>query len=95
MRGVEERIKSRSGFKVILTDYKILCEAHYYILQNTIFVDPYMHEDLSFIRTIYSMKANNEKWLQAEHKRSFSSGLKWNIETELARPEQTISQQIR
>ena len=41
------------------------------------------------------MKAKNEKGLQAEHKRSFSSWFKRKIETELARPKHTISQQIR
>ena len=72
-RGVEERIGSRLRFKVIPTDYKILCEAHYYVLQNTTVVDLYIHEHLSFVRTLYPTKAKNEKWLQAEHKRSFSS----------------------
>ncbi|KAL5558570.1 hypothetical protein UlMin_034781 [Ulmus minor] len=72
-KGIEERIESRSGFKVIPIDYKTLCEAHYYVLQNTTVVDPYM----------------------SEHKRSFSSWFKRKIETELARPENTISQQIR
>ncbi|KAL5568473.1 hypothetical protein UlMin_025048 [Ulmus minor] len=80
-KGIEERIESRSGFKVISIDYKTLCEAHYYVLQNTTVVDPYM--------------SKNEKWLQAEHKRSFSSWFKRKIETELAHPENTISQQIR
>ena len=78
-----------------LIDYKTLCEAHYYVLQNTIVVDPYMHEHLSFVRTLYPTKAKNEKWLQAEHKRSFSSWFKRKIETELAWLEHTISQQIR
>ncbi|KAL5539689.1 hypothetical protein UlMin_042237 [Ulmus minor] len=94
-KGIEERIESRSGFKVIPIDYKTLCEAHYYVLQNTTVVDPYMCEHLSFVRTLHPMKAKNEKWLQAEHKRSFSSWFKRKIETELARPENTISQQIR
>ena len=94
-KGIEERIESRSGFKVILIDYKTLCEAHYYVLQNTTVVDPYMCEHLSFVRTLYPTKAKNEKWLQAEHKRSFSSWFKRKIETELARPENRISQQIR
>ncbi|KAL5537494.1 hypothetical protein UlMin_045683 [Ulmus minor] len=70
-KGVEERIESRSGFKVIMTDYR------------------------TFVRTLYPTKAKNEKWLQAEHKRSFSSWFKRKIETELARLENTISQQIR
>ncbi|KAL5583082.1 hypothetical protein UlMin_015524 [Ulmus minor] len=59
-KGIEERIESRSGFKVIPTDYK------------------------TFVRTLYPTKAKNEKWLQAEHKRSFSSWFKRKIETELA-----------
>ena len=85
-KGIEERIESRSGFKVIPTDYKTLCEAHYYVLQNTTVVDPYMCEHLSFVRTLHPMKAKNEKWLQVEHKRSFSSWFKRKIETKLARP---------
>ena len=44
---------------------------------------------------ICMMKAKNEKWLQAEHKRSFSSWFKRKIEMELAQPENTISQKIR
>lgn len=47
--GVKERIESRSGIKVILTNYKALCEAHYYVLQNTTVVNPYRYEHLSFI----------------------------------------------
>ena len=60
-KGIEERIESRSGFKVISTDYKTLCEAHYYVLQNTTVVDPYMCEHLSFVQTVYPTKAKNEK----------------------------------
>ncbi|KAL5549480.1 hypothetical protein UlMin_004711 [Ulmus minor] len=70
-KGIEERIESRSGFKVIPTDYK------------------------TFVQTLYPMKPKNEKWLQAEHKRSFSSWFKRKIETELVRPKNTVSQQIR
>ncbi|KAL5578719.1 hypothetical protein UlMin_011161 [Ulmus minor] len=81
LKGIEKRIESRSGFKVIPIDYKTLCEAHYNVLQNTTVVDPYM--------------SKNEKWLQADHKRSFSSWFKRKIETKLAQPENTISQQIR
>ena len=80
---------------MIPTDYKMLCEAYYYVLHNTTDVDPYMHEHLSFIQTLYSTKTKNEKWLQVEHKRSFSSWFKRKIKTELAWPENTISQQIR
>ena len=32
-RGVDERIESRLGFKVIPTDYKTLCEAHEHVLK--------------------------------------------------------------
>lgn len=66
--GVPKGIESRSGFKVTPTDYKTLCKAHYYVLQNTTIIDPYMCEYLSFVQTLYPMKAKNEKWLQAEHK---------------------------
>ena len=90
-RGVEKRIESILGFKVILTYYKTMCEAHYYVLQNTTVFDPYMDEHLSFVRTFYPTKAKNEKWLQAEHKRIFSSWFKRKIEIELAWPENTIS----
>ena len=68
---------------MIPTDYNTLCEAHYYVLQNTTVVDPYMCEHLSLVRTLYPMKAKNEKWLQAEHNRSFSSWFKTKIEIEL------------
>ncbi|KAL5550266.1 hypothetical protein UlMin_000442 [Ulmus minor] len=68
-KGIEERIKSRSGFKVIPTDYKMLCKAHYYVLQNTTVVDPYMYEHLT----------KNEKWLQEENKRNFSSWFKGRL----------------
>ncbi|KAL5579871.1 hypothetical protein UlMin_012313 [Ulmus minor] len=46
---IEERIESRSGFKVIPTDYKTLCEAHYYVLQNTTVVDPYMSKQVFYV----------------------------------------------
>ena len=59
--GVKERIESRSGFKVILTDYKTFCEAHYYVLRNTTIFYPYKHEQLSFIQILYLTKAKNEK----------------------------------
>ena len=88
--GVKERIESRLRFKVILTDYKTLCEAHYYVLQSTTVVDPYMYKHLSFVWTLKSTKAKNKKWLQVEHKRSFSSWFKRKIETELARPKNRI-----
>ena len=58
-RKVEEKIESKSRFKVILTDYKMLCEAHYYVLQNTTIANPYIYEHLSFVRTLYLTKAKN------------------------------------
>ena len=50
---------------------------------------------MSFIQNLYSTKAKNEKWLQVEHKRSFSSWFKRKIETKLTQPKNKISQQIR
>ncbi|KAL5555691.1 hypothetical protein UlMin_037927 [Ulmus minor] len=65
-KGIEERIESRSGFKVIPIDYKTLCEAHYYVLQNTTVVDPYMsHPENTISQQI--------RWLAHEPKREVLS----------------------
>ncbi|KAL5576600.1 hypothetical protein UlMin_018299 [Ulmus minor] len=74
---------------MVIVDPFELEQAYFYILHNSAEVVPI------FVQTLHPMKAKNEKWLQAEHKRSFSSWFKRKIETELARPENTISQQIR
>ena len=68
-KSLESRQNVRMGFKVTPVEYKMLCEAHFYVLQNTPEVDCYRLEHLSYIRALQSLKARGEKWLQAEHRK--------------------------
>ena len=81
-RGVEEGIESRSGFKVIPTDYKTLCEAHYYVLQNTTVVDPYTYEHLTFIELFTRRKPRIRNGCKQSTREVLAVGLKgklkWN-----------------
>ena len=82
-------------FKVTPVEYKMLCEAHFYVLQNTPEVDCYKLEHLSYIQALQSSKARGEKWLQAKHGRCFIRWVRQRIETELAKPEHCITQTLR
>ena len=50
----------RMGLKVTPVEYKMLCEAHFYVLQNTLGVDYRRLEHLSYIQTLQSSKARGE-----------------------------------
>lgn len=70
-KSLECRQNVPMGFKVTPVEYKMLREAHFYVLQKTLKVDCYRLEHLSYIRALHSAKARGEKWLQAEHRRCF------------------------
>ncbi|KAL5551593.1 hypothetical protein UlMin_001769 [Ulmus minor] len=84
-KSLESRQNVRMGFKVTPVEYKMLCEAHFYVLQNTPEVDCYRLEHLT----------RGEKWLQAEHRNCFIRWVRQRIETELAKPEHCITQTLR
>ena len=54
--GIPKSLESRQnvwmGFKVTPFEYKMLCEAHCYVLQNTPEVDHYRLQHLSYLRLL-------------------------------------------
>ena len=83
------------GFKVTPVEYKMLCEAHFYVLQNTPEVDCYRLQHLSYLRALHSGKGKGERWLQAEHRRCFIPWVRQKIETELANPDHCVTETLR
>ncbi|XP_073131634.1 uncharacterized protein [Henckelia pumila] len=48
-----------------------LHQAHLYVLENDVDVDPYIEEHMEFLNSSFPKKAKSKKWLQDEHNRTF------------------------
>ena len=85
----------RGWDSVTPVEYKMLCEAHFYVLQNTPEVDCYRLQHLNYLQVLQSVKARGETWLQAKHRRCFIPWVQQKIEIELANPKNCVTETLR
>ncbi|XP_060973667.1 uncharacterized protein LOC133038961 [Cannabis sativa] len=79
------------GFSVCGVSRADCEEAHRLVLQNTDVVQPYIEEHFNWIKTTNPTKARNQKWVQDEHYRNFSTWLKNKVYAEMCESPCSVS----
>ncbi|KAL6313128.1 hypothetical protein AAG906_019600 [Vitis piasezkii] len=64
------------GRAITIHDYKLVEQAHHYVLQNTTIVQPFIDEHMKYLKTKYHRQSKRVKWLEDEHVRTFSYWLR-------------------
>ncbi|RVW59097.1 hypothetical protein CK203_113303 [Vitis vinifera] len=75
-------------------DHKSWLQAHHYVLENTIIVQPYIEEHMNWLKSQYPRQSKRQIWLQEEHMRCFMYWLKGKVE-EAIHNGQDISNTLR
>ncbi|XP_026417227.1 uncharacterized protein LOC113312705 [Papaver somniferum] len=70
-----------------------LRQAHFYVMQNTPEIEPYIDRHKLYLETNYSTK--KRVWLEKEHSNTFGAWLKNEVEKELADDRESISENLR
>ncbi|KAL0553624.1 hypothetical protein IC582_007524 [Cucumis melo] len=76
-------------------EQELLRQAHRYVLENTIDVQPYMEKHMKALQLQYPNKSKNQKWLQEEHNRTFIHWLREEVSTELEVGNNGVSDNLR
>ncbi|KAL0541260.1 hypothetical protein IC582_021302 [Cucumis melo] len=76
-------------------EQELLRQAHRYVLENTIDVQPYMEKHMKALQLQYPNKSKNQKWLQEEHNRTFIHWLREKVSTELEVGNSGVSDNLR
>ncbi|KAL0556439.1 hypothetical protein IC582_004953 [Cucumis melo] len=76
-------------------EQELLRQAHRYVLENTIDVQPYMEKHMKALQLQYPNKSKNQKWLQEEHNRTFIQWLREEVSTELEVGNSGVSDNLR
>ncbi|KAA0047177.1 transposase [Cucumis melo var. makuwa] len=76
-------------------EQELLRQAHRYVSENTIDVQPYMEKHMKALQLQYPNKSKNQKWLQEEHNRTFIHWLQEEVSTELEVGNSGVSDNLR
>ncbi|KAL6337725.1 hypothetical protein AAG906_037319 [Vitis piasezkii] len=55
------------GRAITIHDYKLVEQAHHYVLQNTTIVQPFIDEHMKYLKTKHPRQSKRVKWLEDEH----------------------------
>ncbi|KAL6315678.1 hypothetical protein AAG906_005769 [Vitis piasezkii] len=72
------------GRAITIHDYKLVEQAHHYVLQNTTIVQP---EHMKYLKTKYPRQSKRVKWLEDEHVRTFSYWLRKKVSDDISKKE--------
>ncbi|KAL4030872.1 hypothetical protein IC575_009126 [Cucumis melo] len=78
-----------------IPERELLYQAHQYVLENTVDVQPYIEKHLIALQQQHQSRSKNQKWIQDEHNRTFISWLREKVETELATGDVEVSDNLR
>ncbi|KAL0541513.1 hypothetical protein IC582_021565 [Cucumis melo] len=78
-----------------IPERELLYQAHRYVLENTVDVQPYIEKHLIALQQQHRSRSKNQKWIQDEHNQSFISWLREKFETELATGDVEVSDNLR
>ncbi|KAK9049303.1 hypothetical protein SSX86_031729 [Deinandra increscens subsp. villosa] len=71
----------------------IFMKAHFFVMQNTSEVEPYIDRHMKYLEEKHISKGKG--WLEKEHSKTFSQWLRDEVESELAVSEDSISETVR
>ncbi|RVW33032.1 hypothetical protein CK203_101237 [Vitis vinifera] len=75
------------GRAITIHDYKLVEQAHHYVLQNTTIVQPFIDEHMKYLKTKYPRQSKRVKWLEDEHVRTFSYWLRKKVSDDISKKE--------
>ncbi|KAA0055817.1 transposase [Cucumis melo var. makuwa] len=78
-----------------IPERELLYQAHRYVLENTVDVQPYIEKHLIALQQQHRSRSKNQKWIQDKHNRTFISWLREKVETELATEDVEVSDNLR
>ncbi|KAL0556296.1 hypothetical protein IC582_004808 [Cucumis melo] len=78
-----------------IPERELLYQAHRYVLENTVDVQPYIEKHLIALQQQHRSRSKNQKWIQDEHNRTFISWLREKVETKLATGDVEVSDNLR
>lgn len=90
-----ELTKPLSGSVVYSTSNDELQQAHRYVLENDVEIDPYIEEHIAELNARFPHKARSKKWLQDEHNRNFINWLRDNVALLVDRSTNHISERLK
>ncbi|KAL6326028.1 hypothetical protein AAG906_038520 [Vitis piasezkii] len=64
------------GGHITEVDCNLLLQAHHYVLENTTIIQPYIEEDMKWLKLNNPRQSKRQKWLQEEHMRTFTHWLR-------------------
>ncbi|KAM7251547.1 hypothetical protein ACFE04_023430 [Oxalis oulophora] len=81
------------SYEVVDADH--LQQNHFYVLQNTLDVMPYVEEHMQMLSSKATLVRKGPQWVQNEHSRTFVSWFKQKVRSQLTSDEDGISETIR
>ncbi|KAA0053557.1 hypothetical protein E6C27_scaffold190G001230 [Cucumis melo var. makuwa] len=78
-----------------IPERELLYQAHQYVLENTVDVQPYIEKHLIALQQQHQSRSKNQKWIQDKHNRTFISWLREKVEMELATGDVEVSDNLR
>ncbi|KAJ9544533.1 hypothetical protein OSB04_024240 [Centaurea solstitialis] len=72
---------------------QMLSKAHFYVMQNTLEVEPYIGRHMDYLKNQYPAKG--QAWLEKEHSKMFGEWLRDEVERELAISPDSIGENLR
>ncbi|XP_060960043.1 uncharacterized protein LOC133030954 [Cannabis sativa] len=88
-------IQSRRGSVVCTVSRDERDEAHRLVLQNVTEIEPYIEKHFNWIKAKYPSKARNQRWLQNEHYRTFSSWLENKVVNEMSKTSTNVTDIVK
>ncbi|XP_022039410.1 uncharacterized protein LOC110942026 [Helianthus annuus] len=82
-----------SAGKPVLVSPELFLKAHFYVLQNTPEIVPYIEQHMTFLKNRHGGKP--QAWLEKEHNTTFGHWLRNKVEKELAVSTESISETVK
>ncbi|XP_035843919.1 uncharacterized protein LOC118490404 [Helianthus annuus] len=82
-----------SAGKPVLVSPELSLKAHFYVLQNTPEIVPYIEQHMTFLKNRHGGKP--QAWLEKEHNTTFGHWLRNKVEKELAVSTESISETVK
>lgn len=82
-----------SAGKLMKVTPEMLSKAHFYVMQNTFEVEPYINRHMNYLKDQHP--AQRQAWLEKEHSKMFGQWLRNEVERELAVSKGNIGETLR
>ncbi|XP_073284694.1 uncharacterized protein [Primulina huaijiensis] len=87
--------KPLSGSVMHYTSDDELNQAHRYLLENDVDVEPYIEEHMTYLDAKFPHKAKSKRWLQDEHNRTFINWIRDSVASAVGNFTREISERLK